>query len=367
MKVLVAPDGFGGTLTAPEAARAIARGWVRQVPDDEVTVLPMADGGPGFIDTLHAVLGSQLRITTVQGPQGEPTPVTVLHVDDIAYLESAQACGLQLLHAPDPWSSSTVGVGQAVVAAVDAGATTVVIGLGGSATHDAGAGLLAALGAEADVPLDAGPRGLQGIGSVDLEAVRARLDGIRLVAATDVDVPLLGLFGTTKTFGAQKGLDEAGIVEVDAVLDAFVVATCGSTPAERRVADAPGAGAGGGLGFALLVLGAEVRSGVELVGEAVGLQQACAAHDLVVSGEGTYDHTSRSGKVVHGVATCAAAAARPCIVLAGDVTVGSREMRAMGVESAYSLVDLLGGDRAREEPQAALADLAARTARTWSR
>ena len=163
--------------------------------------------------------------------------------------------------------------------------------------------------------------------------------------AADVDVTLLGMFGATKTFGPQKGLTDEPDHPVDGVLDQFVVATCGPTPAERRIADAKGAGAAGGLGFALMLLGGTVVSGIDLVAEAVGLTEL-AAHDLVVTGEGTYDFSSRSGKVVYGVATVAAAAARPCIVLAGQVSVGSREMRAMGVESAYAMADLVGLDAA---------------------
>lgn len=365
MRVLVAPDSFGGTLTAPQAARAVAAGWARTAPADVVTPLPMADGGPGFVATLHEGLGGELRADTVTGSTGEDVPVSLLVVDDTVYVESAQACGL-LLGPPTPRASSTYGVGQAVASAVDAGARRVVVGLGGSATNDGGAGLLAALGASADRPLDEGPDGLRGITRVDLAPALARLEGVQLVAASDVDVPLLGMFGATRTFGPQKGLDDADVVEVDGLLDAFVVAVCGGTPAERRVADAAGAGAAGGLGFALALLGATRRPGWRLVADAVGLDTACAAHDLVVTGEGRYDHTSRSGKVVHGVASVAAAHARPCIALAGDVTVGSREMRAMGVESAYSLVDVVGRDRALADAAGALSDLAARVARTWS-
>ena len=366
MRVLVAPDAFAGTLTAPEAARAVAEGWARQAPDDEMTALPMADGGPGFVDVLHDSLGGDLEVVTVSGPLARPTPVTLLMSDGTAFVESAQACGHPLLDEPDPWNSTTAGVGEAVAAAVDAGASKVVVGLGGSATNDGGAGLLGALGATADVPLDAGPAGLRGITSVDLAPARERLDGVALVAAIDVDTQLLGMFGATKTYGPQKGLAEDEILVVDRILDELVVAACGSAPADRRVAEQAGAGAAGGLGFALMLLGATTRPGVDFVSDAVGLAAACAEHDLVVTGEGTYDHTSRSGKVVHGVATTAASAARPCIVLAGQVTVGAREMRAMGVESAYAAADLVGIDRAIEDPHGSLAALAQRVARTWS-
>ncbi|MBD8608164.1 glycerate kinase [Aeromicrobium sp. CFBP 8757] len=366
MRVLVAPDSFGGTLSAPEAARAIIEGWRRHAPDDVLTAAAMADGGPGLVDVLHAATGGRLDVVRVRGPLGADVPVTVLHADGTAFVESAQACGLHLVEAKDPLHASTFGVGQAVAAAVDAGASRVVVGLGGSATNDGGAGLLAALGATADVPLDAGPAALANVGSVDVAPAVERLRGVELVVAADVDVTLLGMFGATKTFGPQKGLTDAHIVEVDGWLDRFVVAVCGPSPAQRRPADAKGAGAAGGLGFALMVLGGTVVSGIELVAETVGLTAEAGAHDLVVTGEGTYDFSSRAGKVVHGVAAVAAAAARPCIVLAGQVLVGSREMRAMGVESAYGVTERVAVEESMGEPARHLADLAERVARTWS-
>lgn len=366
MKVLVAPDTFGGTLTAPEAARAIIEGWRRHAPDDVLTQAAMADGGPGFVDVLHASLGGEQVLVTVRGPVGSDVPVTVLRVGDTAYVESAQGCGLHLVTTPAPMTATTYGVGQAVAAAVQTGARRVVVGLGGSATNDGGAGLLAALGAVADVPLDGGPAALAGITTLDLTAAVDRLAGVELVIAADVDVSLLGMFGATKTFGPQKGLSDEQIIVVDGVLDRLVVAACGTTPAERRVADAKGAGAAGGLGFALMLLGGSVVSGISLVADAVGLTAQAAEHDLVVTGEGAYDFSSRAGKVVFGVASVASAAARPCIVLAGRVEVGSREMRAMGVESAYAVSDRVGAEASMREPGRHLADLAERVARTWS-
>lgn len=366
MRVLVAPDTFGGTLTAPEAARAIIEGWRRHAPDDVLTQAAMADGGPGFVDVLHSAGRGELDVVTVRGPVGADVPVTVLHDGATAYVESAQACGLHLIEVPAPLTASTFGVGQAIAAAADAGVGRIVVGLGGSATNDGGAGLLAALGATADVPLDAGPAGLAGITTLDLTAVVTRLTGIELVIAADVDIALLGMFGATKTFGPQKGLSDEQIIEVDGLLDRFVVAACGATPAERRLADAKGAGAAGGLGFALMLLGGSVVSGIELVADAVGLTSQAAEHDLVITGEGTYDFSSRAGKVVYGVASVASAAARPCIVLAGRVDVGAREMRAMGIESAYAVSDAVGVEASMHEPARHLADLAERVARTWS-
>ncbi len=367
MRIVVAPDKFAGTLTAPEAAEAIAAGWRRTSPADELVLAPMADGGPGFLDALQtAHPDGRLEVVTVPGPLGEPTPVGLLFVGDTVYLESAQACGLHLVTEKRPLEATTVGVGHAIAAAADAGVRRIVVGLGGSATNDGGAGLLAALGARADVSLDRGPLGLDGVTEVDLAAARARVDGIDLVIAADVDVPLLGMFGATRTFGPQKGLSDEQVLTVDLRLDRFVEAVCGSTPAERRIADAKGAGAAGGLGFALLVLGAEVTSGIGLVATAAGLPALAADADLVLTGEGAFDYSSRAGKVVHGVAQVAMAAARPCVVLAGRVDVGGREMRALGVESAYGVVDRVGEAAAMADPARHLSDLAERVARTWS-
>ena len=361
MRVLVAPDKFAGTLTAVEAAEAIAEGWRRRSPGDEIDLAPMSDGGPGFVDVLHAATGGDLVVVTVTGPLGEPTPATLLLDGPTAYVESAQACGLQLTGGEGVEVASTVGVGQLVAAAVDAGATTVVVGLGGSGTNDGGAGLWHALGATADGRLDAGPLRLSDVTSVDLAPARERLAGISLVAASDVDSPLTGLFGATKTFGPQKGLEEGRIALVDGLLEQLAVAT------DRRLSLEKGAGAAGGLGFALMLLGATREPGIDLVAAAVDLEARARAADVVVTGEGAFDFSSRSGKVPYGVAEISARALRPCVALAGQVLVGSREMRALGVEAAYSLVELVGEERALGQPAQALSELAERVARTWSR
>lgn len=361
MRVLIAPDKFAGTLTAVQAAEAVAAGWRRQAPGDQLDLAPMSDGGPGFVDVLHAALGGDLRMVTVQGPFGEPVPATILVVGTTAYVESAQACGLHLTGGERPEEASTYGVGELVRHAREAGAATVVVGLGGSGTSDGGAGLLAALGAQADVPLDGGVAGLAGVTRVDVGPARNLLDGVRLVAASDVDNPLTGLFGAAKTYGPQKGIPEERLPAVDGLLEAFAVATDGRTRLE------PGAGAAGGLGFALLVLGATREPGIGLVADAVRLEERARQADLVLTGEGAFDFSSRSGKVPYGVAAVAAETLRPCVALAGQVLVGSREMRALGVESAYSVVELVGEERAFGDPAGAVADVAARVARTWSR
>lgn len=364
MRVVIAPDKFAGTLTAVEAAQAIAEGWRRRAPQDVLELVPMADGGPGFVDVLHASLGGDLLALTVTGPYGDPVPAGVLLVDDTAYVESAQACGLHLTPPDqrDPERATTRGVGELVAAAVDAGARRVVVGLGGSGTNDGGAGLLSALGAVADPAgaLDHGPSGLSALESVDLTPARNRVKDVEIVAASDVDNPLLGLIGATNVYGTQKGVAADRLQAVDAMLETLAAAT------DKKFALAKGAGAAGGLGFALLLLGATRRPGVELVAEAVGLDRKAAGADLVITGEGAFDFSSRSGKVPYGVAAIAGRALAPCIALAGKVLVGSREMRALGVESAYSVVDLVGEEESFADPAGSLARLAERTARTWS-
>jgi len=361
MRVLVAPDKFAGTLTAVEAAEAIAEGWARHAPDDEVDLAPMSDGGPGFVDVLHAAMGGELLAETVRGPRGEAVPATLLVVGETAYVESAQACGLHLTGGEGAESATTYGVGELLRAAFGTGVTTVVVGLGGSGTNDGGAGLLAALGATSTASLDAGAAGLQDIADVDLAAAWSAVGDVRLVAASDVESPLTGLFGATKTFGPQKGIPDDRLPVVDGWLEQWAEAV------DRRLSLEKGAGAAGGLGFGLLALGATREPGIDLVMNAVGLRDRAGTADLVITGEGAFDFSSRSGKVPYGVAAVAEAALRPCVVMAGQVLVGAREMRALGVESAYALVDLVGEERAMGDPAGALADVAERVARTWSR
>jgi glycerate 2-kinase len=365
MRVLIAPDKFAGTLSAVEAAEAIAEGWRRQAPDDVLDLVPMADGGPGFVDVLHTSLGGELLAVAVRGPYGDEVPGSVLLADGTAYVESAQACGLHLTP-PErrrPEDATTYGVGELVREAVRSGATRVVVGLGGSATNDGGAGLLAALGATSVEPdaLTRGATGLADVESVDLGAAREAVAGVALVAASDVDNPLLGLIGATNVYGPQKGVTDDRLQAVDALLERLADAT------DRKVALAKGAGAAGGLGFALLLLGASRMPGIDVVTAAVGLAERARQADLVITGEGAFDFSSRSGKVPYGVAAIAAEALQPCIALAGQVLVGSRETRALGVESAYSVVDLVGEQASFADPAGSLAALAERTARSWSR
>lgn len=367
MRVVIAPDKFAGTLTAVEASRAIAIGWARHAPYDELVLLPLSDGGPGFVDTLHGVLGGELlavATTTVADwdTQYDAVPATLLHVGDTIYIESAQVVGLDVAGDSDPQRRSSIGVGVLIAHALEVGVRRIVIGVGGTSTNDGGAGLLAALGATAlGADLDDGPAAMRGLTSVDVSAARELVAGIDLVVATDVDSPLTGLFGATRTFGPQKGLASDDLPWIDGVLEGFAALI------DRKIALEPGAGAGGGVGFALMALGGVRRSGIELIAEAIGLPAALAEADLAITGEGAFDVTSRVGKVPHGVASAAQEAAVPCIVLAGRVDIGSREMRTLGVESAYSMSELFGPEAAIGRPSDTLADLAERVARSWSR
>ncbi|TAK71040.1 MAG: glycerate kinase [Actinomycetota bacterium] len=362
MRVLVAPDAFTGTLTATQAAVAIRRGWARSAPADELDLAPLSDGGPGFVEVMYASLGGQLVSETVTGPLREPVQATwLLGPDGTAYVEAASACGLHLIPDArrDPAVTTSAGVGDLIAAAVARGARRVIVGVGGTGTTDAGAGLLAALGATADHPevLTGGGGGLRSVTAVDLAPARAAMAGVELVVASDVDVPLLGLRGASNGFARQKGADDASVMLLEGSLEAFAAAV-GRQPADdapggRDPAVALGAGAGGGLGYALLALGGRRVPGIATVTEAVGLTGRAAAADLVLTGEGTFDWQSLRGKVVAGVAAAALPSARPVVVLAGRVAVGRREWVAIGVSAAYAVSDIAPTEAVPPPPGAA--------------
>jgi glycerate 2-kinase len=362
VRLLLAPDKFAGTLTASEAAEAVAEGWRRVAPDDTLDLAPLSDGGPGFVDVVHAARGGDLVPVTVTGPLGDPVPAVVLLEGETAYVETAQACGLHLVpeHRRDPVRTSTRGVGELLAAAVDAGARRVVLGLGGSATNDGGAGMLAALGAVLD-PHPADAVALGELQRVDVGPARARVEGCTLVVASDVDSPLLGIQGASAVFGPQKGADPDRVVRLDAALARWAAVTGGDP-------EAAGAGAAGGLGYGLALLGTSRVPGIETVLDLVGLPSRVAGSDLVITGEGALDASSLRGKVVAGVAAVASSRARPCLVLAGRVEAGRRELGAAGVTAAYGVADGLDDPAlALDRPDRRLADLAASVAREWSR
>lgn len=390
VRVLIAPDSFGGTLTAVQAAEAMADGWRRSAPADELRQLPLADGGPGFVSILNACLGGELVPVTVTGPLGTQVPAALLRVDGpggpTVYLESAQAVGLHLV-APqrrDPTVATSAGVGELLRAARELGAARVVVGLGGSGTNDGGAGMLGALGMGAPA-LRAGGGALGTLTAADvadLPVARAAVAGVDLVVATDVDVPLLGLHGASAGFAPQKGATAEQAQDLERALGHFaallgdrepstgagrpLLAVPGATGRTRWSA-LPGAGAAGGLGFGLAVLGARLLPGSQVVADAVGLAAAVGDADLVLTGEGSFDWQSLHGKVVSAVAGTALGHGVPTVVVAGQVLVGRREWGAAGVSGAYAVVerpDQLAASLA--DPAGTLAARVARVARTWS-
>ncbi len=376
MRVIFCPDSFTGTLSAAEAADAMARGWLRTRPDDSVVTLPQSDGGPGFVSALHGALGGELHTELVSDPLGRTIDAQWLLVGDSAYIESASACGLHLLEGDDrnPALTSTFGVGQLVAAGIAAGARRVVVGLGGTATNDAGAGLLAALGATArnsmgdDVTylLASGGLGLRDIASVDISVVSDLLRGVTIEVATDVDNPLLGLRGATNTFGPQKGASNEVVMQLEGSLQHFSD-VIGRRADGKSAAVALGAGAAGGLGFALMHVGAIRTAGIDRIMEFSGLNSAVKSADLVVTGEGSFDWQSLSGKVVTGVARAALELGVTVVVVAGQVDLGRREWQSIGVHGVYSLVEMVGETEAFSNASLALSDALARVARTWGR
>ncbi len=371
MRVLICPDKFAGTLSAVEVARAVADGWIAASPADELVCRPLADGGPGFLDVVQAAVGGdRLPIATVD-PLGRPVTGEILRVGATAYLECAQACGLHLLAQDerDPKITTSYGLGVLVAAAVESGVRQIVVGLGGSGTNDAGAGLLAALDA---APLDAAGYALP-YGGAALLACTAlggvpRLRGVSLVAATDVTSPLTGIYGASAVFGPQKGASREDVHLLDAALTGFaqVLQTLPDCPPE--LAAQPGAGAAGGLGAALLALGGTVVSGIGLVRELTGLDAALDAADLVITGEGSFDEQSLRGKVVGGVAGAARDLGLPCLVVCGRSTAGRRESMAAGVTETYPLVAHFGSvEAAMSRPAEGLTAIGGRLAKQWAR
>lgn len=318
---VIAPDKFKGSLTATQAAEAIARGIKKVRPDVECRLCPMADGGEGTVDVFLA-RGAEAKRVAVRGPLGDPVEATIALRGDTAILEMSSASGMRLLEPAryDPVRADTFGTGQLIEAALDAGAKRLIVGLGGSATNDAGTGMLRALGvrfraadgSEIDGPTTAYER----LTSIDLRGLDPRLAGVRFLAATDVDNPLCGRDGAARTFAAQKGANADEIERLDAVLSH--VADVAAATLRRDERDAPGAGAAGGLGFALIAfLGATAESGVALVAREWGLKTLLHGAVVCMTGEGKIDAQTLHGKTVSGVASVARACGVPVIAFAG--------------------------------------------------
>jgi glycerate kinase len=351
MKALIAPDSFGDTLTAVAAAQAIAAGWKLGRPGDELISAPQSDGGPGFVDVLASWFGDR-RSETVAGPLGASVRADWL-LDRrgdraTAYIECAQACGLHRLGGgPTPrtaLSADTFGVGQLVAAAVAAGATEIVVGLGGSASTDGGRGLIDALG------------GLDGAAQL--------LRSVMLVAASDVENPLLGPGGAASVFGPQKGADPQTVSLLEEGMAQWATSLNGL--AGRDITEDAGAGAAGGLGGALIALGATRVSGATVIAEATGLQQLIDDVDMVITGEGRCDEQTLKGKVVAALTTAARRQGIPTVVLAGQVTLTPAQIAEAGIARADSIVDIAGSvERAMDDADNQLRQLARHVAEEW--
>jgi glycerate kinase len=359
MRVLVAPDKFRGTLSARQAAEAVATGWRRVRPDDELDLAPMADGGEGTMESLVDALGGEVVRAAVHGPRDDPIQAAfgVAATDDgrLAIVEMATASGLELL-AParrDPRLTTTRGTGELIRAALDRSPARLIVGLGGSATNDGGAGMAQALGvrlldaAERELPV--GGAALLDLARIDSTGLDPRLRTIVCSAASDVDNPLTGPNGATIVYGPQKGASAEDVLLLDralAHLSAIVQRDMGVD-----LSDEPGAGAAGGLGFGLMAfLGARVRSGVDVVSDALGLPERLEAADLVITGEGKLDGQSLRGKTPAGVLRLARERSVPAVIVCGDVEVG---LSLPGVP-VVSLVERFGRDDALADARRSL-------------
>ncbi|MBY8858200.1 glycerate kinase [Nocardia sp. CA2R105] len=343
-RIILAPDKFKGSLTARQVADALAEGIRRVRPDAEIAWVPVADGGEGTVDAAIAA-GFSPRAVRVTGPTGEPIRTSFAHNRSVAVVEAAAACGLYQLPGGvlAPLTATSRGVGELIRAALDTGCRTVILGVGGSACTDGGAGLLAALGA-ALLDADGGPAGpggggLTDIAYLDLHRLDPRIREVDLVLASDVDNPLLGIQGTAAVFGPQKGASAGEVAALEAGLTHW--ARLVSRRTGFGAADRPGAGAAGGIGFAALaVLGARRSGGIEVLLDLVGFDRTVRGADLVITGEGSLDTQTLHGKAPAGVASRAARSGVRTIAVAGRQLLDDGQLRAAGFAAAYPLTDL---------------------------
>ena len=328
MRIIVAPQEFKGTLTAHEAAEAMAIGAKRALPDAEIETIPLSDGGPGLVDVILASTGGRRQHARVNDPLGRPVDAAwaLLH-DGTAVIESAAAAGLLLLREEerDPAVASTLGVGQLILVALDAGCTRMTVGLGGSATNDGGSGMAAALGVRfldaTGRELPPGGAALARLERIDDDGRDLRLRDLEVIAAADVTNPLCGPEGASLLYGPQKGASTALAQQLDSALHRYAEVV------ERAVGvavlDQPGAGAAGGLGAGLIAFArAEVRPGFDVVAEAIRLHERLSSADFLITGEGRLDGQTHYGKAVVGVARMAADSGIPVLVVPGALGPG---------------------------------------------
>ncbi|ROM94330.1 glycerate kinase [Pseudomonas brassicacearum] len=344
MKIVIAPDSFKDSLSAEAVANAIALGLAEVWPDATLVKCPMADGGEGTVESILAACEGELRSATVQGPLGTQVDAHWgwLPHNHTAIIEMAEASGLQLVPVGlrDACISSTFGTGELIRAALDAGAQRIILAIGGSATNDAGAGALQALGVRLldaqGQTLKPGGLALAQLAQIDLSEMDPRLASVRFEIAADVNNPLCGPHGASAIFGPQKGASVEQVQQLDQALGHFAGLCVQALGKDLR--DEPGSGAAGGLGFAAKAfLGAQFRAGVEVVADLVGLEEAVRDADLVITGEGRFDAQTLRGKTPFGVARIARQQGVPVIVIAGTLGEGYEQMYEHGVDAAFAL------------------------------
>ncbi|MGW2518893.1 glycerate kinase [Streptomyces sp. NPDC001617] len=353
VSVLIAPDKFKGSLSADEAACALERGLLEGAPHARVGRLALADGGEGSVAAACAGRFSPEKITAT-GPTGRPVTAEVAVHGRTVLVEAAAVCGLGVLPGgrKAPLSATSRGIGQAFQYALAGGADTIVLALGGVATTDGGAGLLQSLGAvlarEDGTPIGPGGEGLAALRTVDLAEARAALAGVDLVLATDVDNPLLGATGTAAVYGPQKGATASEVRVLDDALAGFVRRLeAAGVPEAAGLADAPGAGAAGGLGYAGMLLGGRVRSGADYFLTLLGADDLLAGSDFVVTGEGSLDEQSLSGKLPVALARRARRRGTAVHAVAGRCTLPA-DRTAAYFRSVQALTDLTDQDCAND-------------------
>ena len=357
MRIVIAPDKFKGSLSATQVAAAIAAGLRAEWPAAELVTIPVADGGDGTVDAAVAA-GFERMPVTVAGPTGQPVHTSYGQRGETAVVELACACGLMLLPGGrrEPLTASSFGAGQVLAAALEAGARRIIFGVGGSASTDGGAGLLQALGARV---LDSrgsllgrglGGGALRDVASLDLRLLRPALRTCSVILATDVTNPLTGPHGAAEVYGPQKGASPAQVSELASGLRRWAAVVAEAVGADWS--QASGAGAAGGVGFAALtVLGAEPRPGIGLVLDLAHFGSALAGTELVITGEGSLDEQSLSGKAPVGVAQAAGRHGIPVVAVVGRSTLTEAQLAAAGISAVYPLSDL-ESDPARSNTEA---------------
>ncbi|WP_268796858.1 glycerate kinase [Pseudomonas huanghezhanensis] len=373
MKIVIAPDSFKDSLSAQAVAQAIASGLTEVWPQAELVECPMADGGEGTIEAVLAACGGQWMTHQVSGPLGKKLDAQWgwLPETRTAIIEMAMASGLQLLKLEqrDATVTSTQGTGELIRAALDAGARRVILAIGGSATNDAGTGMLSALGArflDSDgQPLPPGGLALANLARIALDGLDERLRDVHFEVAADVDNPLCGPNGASHIFGPQKGASPDQVLALDAALGHFADQSASALGSDER--EYPGCGAAGGMGFAAKAyLNASFRPGVEVVADLTGLAHALEGADLVITGEGRFDAQTLRGKTPFGVARIAQRQGVPVIVLAGTLGEGYADLYRHGISAAFGLTSgPMTLDDACRDATTLLHDRARDLARVW--